>query len=149
VSYVLQPGVPVEETFGASAALRSRFPALRGPDPGGFCYAASDREGTIRAVATASDVVLVLGAEDAPDTRRLAALAREGHAKVYLVTAPSQIFPAWLAGVTTIGLAETVSARASLADEITAALAGLGPLSVTRRRVSTEILGGRVRAGIS
>lgn len=149
VSYVLQPGIPVEETSGVSAALRSRFPALRGPDPDGFCYAASDREGTIQAVAAASDVVLVLGAEDTPDTRRIAGLARAGHAKAHVIAETGQITPSWLAGVSTIGLAETVSARAGLAGEVTTALAGLGPLSVARRRVSTEILGSQVHAGIS
>jgi 4-hydroxy-3-methylbut-2-enyl diphosphate reductase len=149
VSYVLQPGIPVEETAPVSAALRSRFPALRGPDPDGFCYAASDREETVRAVAAASDVVLVLGAGDEPDTRKLTGLARAGHAKAYVVAGTGEIVPSWLAGVTTIGLAETVSARAGLAGEIATALAGLGPLSVTQRTVSTQILGSRVRAGIS
>ena len=149
VSYVLQPGIAVEETVPVSGALRSRFPALRGPDPDGFCYAASDREQTVRAVAAASDVVLVLGAEDEPDTRKLTGLARAAHAKAHVVADSGQIFPSWLAGVTTIGLAETVSARAGLAGEITTALAGLGPLSVTQRKVSTQILGSRVRPGIS
>jgi hypothetical protein len=49
--------------------------------------------------------------------------------------------PSWLAGVGTIGLAETVSASPGLAGQVTTALSGLGPLSVTRRHVSTEILG--------
>lgn len=149
VSYVLQPGIPVEETVPVSAALRSRFPALRGPDPDGFCYAATDRQETIRAVAAASDVVLVLGAGDEPDSRALAGLARAGHAKAHVIDDPSQIEPAWLAGVGTIGLAETVSARPELAGQVTTALSGLGPLSVTRRRVTTEILRTHPGPGIS
>jgi 4-hydroxy-3-methylbut-2-en-1-yl diphosphate reductase len=149
VSYVLQPGIPVEETAPVSTALRSRFPALRGPDPDRFCYAASDRKETVRAVAAASDLVLVLGTEDEPDTRLLAGLARAGHAKAHVIGDPGQIQPSWLAGVGTIGLAETVSARPRLAGQVTTALSGLGPLSVTRRRVSTEILGGPSDLGIS
>ena len=141
VSYVLQPGIPVEETAPVSAALASRFPALRGPDPGRFCYAASDRKETIRTVAAASDLVLVLGTEDEPDSRLLAGLARAGGAKAHVVDGAGQIEPSWLAGVGTIGLAETVSAGPRLAGQVTMALSGLGPLSVTRRRVSTEILG--------
>jgi 4-hydroxy-3-methylbut-2-enyl diphosphate reductase len=149
VSYVLQPGTPVEETAPVSAALRSRFPALRGPDPGRFCYAASDREETIRAVAAASDLVLVLGNEDEPDTRRLAGLARGSHAKAHVIDHAGQIVPSWLAGVGTIGLAETVSARPGLAGQVTTALSGLGPLSVIRRRVTTEILGAHPDPAIS
>ena len=45
VSYLLQPGIPVEDSAGVTAALKSRFPALRSPHPDGFCYAASDRVG--------------------------------------------------------------------------------------------------------
>jgi 4-hydroxy-3-methylbut-2-enyl diphosphate reductase len=149
VSYVLQPGIPVEETAPVSAALRSRFPALRGPDPGRFCYAASDREETIRAVAAASDLVLVLGTEHEPDTRRLAGLARGSHAKAHVIDHAGQIVPSWLAGVGTIGLAETVSARPGLVEQVTTALSGLGPLSVIRRRVSTEIVGAHPDPGIS
>jgi 4-hydroxy-3-methylbut-2-enyl diphosphate reductase len=149
VSYVLQPGIPVEEAAPVSAALRSRFPALRGPDPDGFCYAASDRKETIRAVAAASDLVLVLGIEDEPDTRLLAGLARAGRAKAHVIDDAGQVEPSWLAGVGTIDLAETMSARPGLADRVTAALSGLGPLSVTRRRVTTEILGAHPDPGIS
>ena len=149
VSYVLQPGIPVEETVPVSAALRSRFPALRGPDPDRFCYAASDRRETIRTVAAASDLVLVLGTEDEPDSRLLAGLARDGHAKTHVIDDAGQIEPSWLAGVGTIGLAEAVSARPALAGQVTSALSGLGPLSVTRRRVSTEILGVHSGPGIS
>ena len=149
VSYVLQPGIPVEEAVPVSAALRSRFPALRGPDPDGFCYAASDRKETIRAVAAASDLVLVLGIEDEPDTRLLAGLARAGRAKAHVIGDAGQVEPSWLAGVGTIGLAETISAGPGLADRVTAALSGLGPLSVTRRRVTTEILGAHPDPGIS
>jgi 4-hydroxy-3-methylbut-2-en-1-yl diphosphate reductase len=149
VSYVLQPGIPVEETGPVSAALRSRFPALRGPDPGLFCYAASDREETVRAVAAASDLVLVLASRDDPDTRRLAGLARAGHAKAHVIGDPAQIEPSWLAGVSAVGLAEAVSATPGLAGQVRLALSGLGPLSVTRRRVSTEILGVPADPGIS
>ena len=139
VSYVLQPGIPVEDATPVMASLRSRFPALRGPDPDRFCYAASDRAETVRAVASACDVVLVLGDENHPDTRQMTGLARGGRAKVHLVAEPGQIVASWLAGITTIGLADTVSAKAGLAGEITAALSGLGQLSVTQRRVTTEI----------
>lgn len=141
VSYLLQPGIPVEDATPVVAALRSRFPALHDPDPDRFCYAASDRAETVRAVASSSDVVLVLGREDHPDTRQLIALSLDGRTKVHVISEPGQVVPSWLAGTTAVGLAETVSARPGLADEVTSALSGLGQLSVTRRRVSTEIIG--------
>ncbi len=143
VSYLLQPGIPVEDAAPVTAALRSRFPALHSPDPDRFCYAASDRAETVRAVAAACDVALVLGHDHHPDTRQLTGLARGGRAKVHVISEPGQIAAAWLAGTTAIGLVETASARPGLAAEVTAALSGLGQLSVTRRQVSTEVTSGQ------
>ena len=139
VSYVLVPGVPVEDTGVAIEALRSRFPALRGPDPDGFCYAASDRAETMRTVAASADTVLVLGAEDDPDTRWLTGLTRSSHAKAHVISTVAEILPSWLAGTSAVGLAESTTAPPGLAAEVTSALSGLGPLSVTRRQVSTEV----------
>jgi 4-hydroxy-3-methylbut-2-enyl diphosphate reductase len=141
VSYVLVPGVPVEDTAAATAALRSRFPALRGPDPDGFCYAASDRAETVRTMAASCDVVLVLGSEEDADTRYLTGLARSSHAKANVIGDVTGIVPAWLAGTSAIGIAESTAAASGLAARVTEALSGLGPLSVTTRRVSTEVAG--------
>lgn len=141
VSYLLQPGIPVEDSAGVTSALKSRFPALRSPHPDGFCYAASDRAETIRAMAADCDVIFVLGAADSPDTRQLSALARSRGARAQVVSSLGDVVPAMLAGVTAAGLAESTSASPALAAQLTGALSGLGPLSVVSRRVSTEIVG--------
>jgi 4-hydroxy-3-methylbut-2-en-1-yl diphosphate reductase len=143
VSYLPQPGIPVEDTTAVATALRSRFPALRGPDPDAFCYAASDRTETTRTVAASCDVVLVLGTEDDADTRQLTSLARSCHAKAHVIADVTEIAADWLAGTSAIGLAESTSASPRLAAQVTQALSGLGPLSVTRRQVTTEIQGRR------
>jgi 4-hydroxy-3-methylbut-2-enyl diphosphate reductase len=145
VSYLLQPGIPVEDAGPVTAALRSRFPALHGPDPDGFCYAASDRAETIRAVASASDVMLVLGSADSPDTRHICGLARSCGAKTHVVGEAGDIIPSVISGTGTVGLAESTSAAPDLASRVTEALSGLGPLSVTSRRVSTDVVGAPAR----
>jgi hypothetical protein len=53
----------------------------------------------------------------------------------------TEIVPSWLAGVSAVGLAESTAAAPGLAARVTEALSGLGPLSVTRRLVSTEVAG--------
>jgi 4-hydroxy-3-methylbut-2-enyl diphosphate reductase len=141
VSYLLLPGVPVEDTTVATEALRSRFPALRGPDPDGFCYAASDRAETVRAMAGSCAMVLVLGSEDDPDTRYLTGLARSSHAKANVIGAVTDIVPSWLAGAGSVGLVQSTVAPPGLAAQVTEALSGLGPLSVTQRVVHTEVTG--------
>jgi 4-hydroxy-3-methylbut-2-en-1-yl diphosphate reductase len=145
VSYLLQPGIPVEDSAPVVAALRSRFPALRGPHPDGFCYAASDRAETVRVIASAADAVLVLGAPDDPDGRRISALARDSGAHTHVVSAVCDITPAMVTGAGVIGIAESTSASPALAAQVTDALSGLGPLSVTSRRVSTEVVGAPAR----
>jgi 4-hydroxy-3-methylbut-2-enyl diphosphate reductase len=143
VSYLLQPGIPVESATPVTAALRSRFPAARGPHPDGFCYAPSDRAQTIAAVAAGSDLVLVLGDPDSPDARHVSGLARDCGARTQIIAAATDLTPALLTGVTVIGMAESTSAPSALAGHVTAALSGLGPLSVVRRQVSTQITGGQ------
>jgi len=141
VSYLLQPGIPVEEATPVAAALRSRFPAVRGPQPDGFCYAASDRAESIRVIASACDAMLVVGAADSPDSRHMCGLARDGGTRAHVIEQAGDIAPAMLSGASAIGLAESTSAGPALARQVTEALSGLGPLSVTRRRVITEVTG--------
>jgi 4-hydroxy-3-methylbut-2-enyl diphosphate reductase len=114
---------------------------VRGPHPDGFCYAASDRAETIRVIASASDVMLVLGSAGSPDSKQISALARARGTRTYVIAEPSDITPAMLSGASAIGLAESTSAHPALAERVTGALSGLGPLSVTSRRVSTDIVG--------
>ena len=139
VSYVLQPGIPVEWSGPVAGALRSRFPAARGPNPDGFCYAPSDRAQTVRAIAADCELMLVLGDAESGDARMLSGLARDCGTRAQVIAAVSDLTPAMLGGLSAIGLAESTSAPSALAGEVTGALAGLGPLSVVRRQVSSQI----------
>jgi 4-hydroxy-3-methylbut-2-enyl diphosphate reductase len=139
VSYLLQPGLPVESTAAIAAALRSRFPAARGPDPDSFCYAPSDRAQTVRAIAAGCDLMLVLGDPDSADARQVSGLARDCGARTQVIAAVTDITPALLSGVTAIGMAASTSAPSDLAAQVTEALSGLGPLSVVRRQVISQV----------
>lgn len=141
ISYMLQPGMPVEVAEGVAGALRSRFPAAQGTAPAGLCYAASDRVASVRAVATGSDLVLIPGDPQSSDARQLSAQAREAGARVQVIGTVQDVTPAMLADVTTIGMAESISAPAGLAGQVIAAIAGLGQLTVARRQVSTDLAG--------
>jgi 4-hydroxy-3-methylbut-2-enyl diphosphate reductase len=143
VSYLLQPGVPVESATPVTTALRSRFPAARGPHPDGFCYAPSDRAQTIRAIAGGSELMIVLGDPDSADARQVLGLARDCGARTQVIASAADLTPALLTGVTAIGMAESTSARSALASQVIGALSGLGPLSVVRRQVSSHITGGQ------
>jgi 4-hydroxy-3-methylbut-2-enyl diphosphate reductase len=137
VSYLVQPGLAAEAGAPVVAALRSRYPAAK-VSPDEVCYAPSDRAGTIFAIAAASELMLVLGEPGSADARQLCGQARDAGTKAQVVSAVCDIRPGMLSGVHTVGMAESTSARANLAGQVTSALSGLGRLSVARRQLSTE-----------
>jgi 4-hydroxy-3-methylbut-2-enyl diphosphate reductase len=141
VSYLLQPGLPVEDTTATTTALRSRFPALHGPHPDGFCYAASDRAQTVRAIASSVDVMLVLGPPASPDSKQLCAIARGCGTRTHAIAQAADMTPDVLASAGVIGLAESLPASPALAGQVTQAISGLGPLSVTTRQQRTDVVG--------
>jgi 4-hydroxy-3-methylbut-2-en-1-yl diphosphate reductase len=139
ISYLLQPGLPVEAAGGAVAALRSRYPAAQGTPPLDLCYAPSDRVGTVRMIAAGSDFVLVLGDPESADARQLVSQARDAGARVQPVGAVFDLAPSMLDGVVSVGLIESTSAPAGLAAQVIAAVGGLGRLKVARRQVRTQV----------
>lgn len=136
VSFVLQPGVSVDELQPLVTAVRDRYTA-RGAHPGTWCYAASDRATALRTIAAESDVLLILGAADHSDTAHL--VATVSGAKVHIVDDVGQIRPEWITSAVTIGLAETVSAPPGAAATIISVLSGIGPLSVAERTLATTL----------
>ena len=141
VSFVAAPGQPVREVMNVLAVLRARFPGLCGHHFDILCHAASDRDATIHAAAADADVVLVLGSGSDHDSRRTAALAaraaRAGAAVVHVVDRLGEIRAEWLASATSIGLINARTAPTRLAGQVCEALAGLGPLTLARRAVTT------------
>jgi 4-hydroxy-3-methylbut-2-enyl diphosphate reductase len=139
VSFVLQTGVPVEETAPIVAALRARYPHLRGHHFDASCYAASDRAETVRSVAAACDLTLVLGTASDHDTGNMASVAASAGPEPHIVNSAGDLDASWMADAGTIGLVSARSAPPSLAGEMITVLSGLGPLSVATRRVATQI----------
>jgi 4-hydroxy-3-methylbut-2-en-1-yl diphosphate reductase len=139
LSYLVQTGIPVEHAAPVVAALRSRFPAMRGPHPDQFCYAASDRLGAIRRVAEVSDVLIVAGAADCADSRQALETAAATGAQAHLVEMAGDIRPDWLGGASTVGLTTGLGAAPELTDEVLTILSGLGPLGVARTILRTDL----------
>lgn len=137
-SFVVDPAMAAEDAAQLVAATRERVPALSGHHFDAWCYATSNLVHTVRSVAAGSDLVLILGAgaEADADCRRARDIALEACANVRVVDDLSDVGAASLAGVQTIGLVPTLSARPELVQQLTRALLGLGPLSTVPRRFS-------------
>jgi 4-hydroxy-3-methylbut-2-enyl diphosphate reductase len=138
ISYLMQPGITLEAAAPVVTALRSRYPAIRGAVPADICYAPSDRAGTIYSVALGSELMLVLGDPQSPDTKQVCSYARDAGTRVQVIAEVADLKAPMLASVEIIGLAESTSAPAGLAAQVISALSGLGRLSVARRKLNTE-----------
>ncbi|GAA3687506.1 hypothetical protein GCM10022267_87860 [Lentzea roselyniae] len=140
VSYVVQPGVLIEDAARVVATLRALYPRVRGAHPDGLCYAASDHAATVRVVAASCDATFLLGDVTHPGILDPFRLAAAEETQVHVIDDVAQVRPAWIAGAASIGIVPTTSARPDLEHDLLDLLSGLGPLSIVRRRLTTEVL---------
>ncbi|HEX4701073.1 MAG TPA: 4-hydroxy-3-methylbut-2-enyl diphosphate reductase [Pseudonocardiaceae bacterium] len=138
VSYLMQTTLAVDEADGIVTALRRKFPTLRGPSSDDICYATTNRQQAVRAVAGDAELVLVVGSTNSSNSRRLVEVARRDGARAHLVDDVGEVELDWLAGVRTIGVSAGASAPPGLVTELVAAIGGLGRLDIEERSVTTE-----------
>jgi 4-hydroxy-3-methylbut-2-en-1-yl diphosphate reductase len=138
VAYVMQTTLAVDEAERIAAVLRGRFPALRGPRSDDICYATTNRQQAVRAIAARTDLVLVVGSANSSNSRRLVEVAERAGAPARLVEDVGQVDLRELAGVRRIGLTAGASAPPHLVDEVVHALTGLGPVTVDEHTVTDE-----------
>jgi 4-hydroxy-3-methylbut-2-enyl diphosphate reductase len=138
VSYLTQTTLAVNETTEIIQALRARFPALRGPASDDICYATTNRQHALQAIADQSDLVLVVGSRNSSNSLRLVELAQRNGVPAYLIDDPGDIRAEWLEEVETVGVTAGASAPPRLVEAVIAALAKLGPVRVVEREITRE-----------
>lgn len=138
VAYVMQTTLAVSEAEDTAAVLRDRFPALAGPRTEDICYATTNRQQAVRAVADESDLVLVLGSQNSSNSQRLAEVAESAGVPAHLVDDAESVDLGWLAGATRIGVTAGASAPPELVDDLVRALSGLGEVTVRNVDVVSE-----------
>jgi 4-hydroxy-3-methylbut-2-en-1-yl diphosphate reductase len=115
VAWLSQTTLSVDETLETVHALRERFPELMDPPSDDICYATQNRQGAVKQIAAASDLVIVVGSRNSSNSVRLVEVALESGAKAsYLVDDADEIDEAWLEGVQTVGLSSGASVPDSL-----------------------------------
>ncbi len=137
VSYLMQTTLAVDEAAEVVSALRARFPDLRGPASDDICYATTNRQNALHAIADEADLVLVVGSTNSSNSVRLVELAQRHGTPAYLIDDVSDIKARWLEGVRVIGITAGASAPPGLVDEVVAAL---NPISVENRETVTETI---------
>ncbi|MFN3867462.1 MAG: 4-hydroxy-3-methylbut-2-enyl diphosphate reductase [Hyphomicrobiaceae bacterium] len=130
VAYVTQTTLSVLDTQEIIAALRRRFPAIQGPDTRDICYATQNRQKAVIALATRADFIIVVGSPNSSNTQRLREIGEREGVPTRLVAQASEIDPAWLDGVETVGVAAGASAPEHLVEGVVAHLATLRETTV-------------------
>lgn len=139
VAFVLSPGLAVEDAAVIMARLRTRFGRPIGQHPDEFCFAASDRRAAVRAVASSCDLTLVLGDPVSDDARMLLADVAAAQGVATALADARDLRPEHLRSAASVGVVPGTSAGSNLVDDVVEVLSGLGPTSVSRRRVTTEV----------
>jgi 4-hydroxy-3-methylbut-2-enyl diphosphate reductase len=110
LAFVTQTTLSVDDTADIVAALRARFPEIAAPHKEDICYATTNRQEAVKAVAAGSQVLLVLGSANSSNSVRLAEVGRRAGARAYLIDDADGLDMAWLAGATTVGVTAGASA---------------------------------------
>jgi 4-hydroxy-3-methylbut-2-enyl diphosphate reductase len=123
LAFLTQTTLSVDDTAEIIAALRQRFPGIQAPRGEDICYATSNRQSAVKAIAPLCDAMLVIGAPNSSNSLRLVEAAERAGARAMLVQRGSDLDFDWLTGVTTLGLTAGASAPELLVREVVDALA--------------------------
>ena len=119
LAYVTQTTLSVDDTADIVAALKDRFPKIVGPHKEDICYATTNRQEAVKAMAPKCDVILVVGAPNSSNSKRLVEVgARAGCKYAQLVQRATDIDWRSLEGITSIGITAGASAPEVLINEV-------------------------------
>jgi 4-hydroxy-3-methylbut-2-enyl diphosphate reductase len=138
LAYVTQTTLSVDDATAVIAALKARFPAIRGPKRDDICYATQNRQDAVKFMAPQCDVVIVVGSPNSSNSNRLREVAEHMGAQAYMVDRAGDLRPEWIAGKQRIGVTAGASAPEVLVNELIARLKALGARRVVPLEGITE-----------
>ena len=122
LAYITQTTLSVDDTKAIVAALKQRFPAIKGPHKEDICYATTNRQASVKAIAGKIDALLVIGAPNSSNSQRLVEVGRAaGCAYAQLVQRATDIDWRALEGIGAVGITAGASAPEILVNEVIAA----------------------------
>jgi len=134
-----QTTLSVDDTARIVEILRRRFPDIAMPSKEDICYATTNRQEAVKAIAPVVDAFVVIGSPNSSNSRRLVEVARAaGCADARLIAGAAEIDAGWLAGVTRLGISAGASAPEILVEEVVAACRALRSVTVEEVAVARE-----------
>ncbi len=122
LGFLTQTTLSVDDTAEMVTTLQARFPSIQGPKGDDICYATSNRQAAVKAMAPRAELVLVIGATNSSNSQRLREVAEREGATAYLIQRADDIDWRWFDGIRTLGLTAGASAPELLVQEVLAQL---------------------------
>jgi 4-hydroxy-3-methylbut-2-enyl diphosphate reductase len=139
LAFCTQTTLSVDDTALVVEALQRRFPAIEGPRREDICYATTNRQAAVKAIATRADLVMVIGAPNSSNSMRLVEVAKAaGCPGSMLVQRAAEIDWSALDGVGVLGLTAGASAPEVLVEEVIDACRGRFDVTVEEAVTARE-----------
>ena len=139
LAFLTQTTLSVDDTAAIVATLRARFPGIEAPRGEDICYATTNRQAAMKALAGDCDLVLVLGSRNSSNSQRLREVAeRAGAPRALLIDDAAALDWTVLRGVATLGVSAGASAPEALVQDLLARLGERHALAIEERRVTVE-----------
>jgi 4-hydroxy-3-methylbut-2-enyl diphosphate reductase len=139
LAFVTQTTLSVDDTREIVAALRARFPSINGPHKEDICYATTNRQEAIKAVAPLVDAMIVVGSPHSSNSQRLVEVALRNGCKVAtLVDRASEIDWSVYGNISSLGVSAGASAPESLVEEVIDAFAARYDVKVETKTTAEE-----------
>jgi 4-hydroxy-3-methylbut-2-enyl diphosphate reductase len=137
LSFLTQTTLSVDDTAAIVAALREKFSAIGEPRGEDICYATSNRQAAVKAIAKACDAMVVIGAPNSSNSLRLVEVAEREGTRARLIQRADDLDFDWLRGVSVLGVTAGASAPELLVREVVDRLATR--FQVSEREVETTV----------
>ncbi len=133
-SFVTQTTLSMDDTARIIDILRERFPEIQGPRKDDICYATQNRQDAVKRLASAHDLVLVVGSPNSSNSNRLRELAERLGSRSYLIDGPEQVDPAWIHDASAIAVTAGASAPENVVQAVCHRLQELGADTISQER---------------
>ena len=142
LAWLSQTTLSVDETMETVSRLRQRFPLLMDPPSDDICYATQNRQLAVKQIAQGGcDLMIVVGSSNSSNSVRLVEVALEAGAKAsHRVDNAGEIDPAWLEGVSTVGVTSGASVPDDLVQGVLTFLEERGYPAAVEERLTEETL---------
>lgn len=149
LAFLTQTTLSVDDTAAVVAALKAKFPAIQGPRGEDICYATSNRQAAVKAIAAQCDAMLVIGAPNSSNSLRLVEVSEREGTRAQLIRRASDLDWTFMDGVATLGLTAGASAPEVLVRELVDRLSERFEVSEREEETTRESIAFKLPRGLA